>query len=116
MTHAIRRPAAWWLLLTLGFIGTAQGMVITPNQTLTLSEVPLSYSGSAGGVLQTGQRLGTAAGLAVITGVAFSVLAESDWTAAFSVGFAMATAMVLVTMLVAVWDLRRGRPRPQLRP
>ncbi|HLS72712.1 MAG TPA: MFS transporter [Actinomycetaceae bacterium] len=108
--------SVWWLLLTLGFIGTAQGMVITPNQTLTLSEVPLSYSGSAGGVLQTGQRLGTAAGLAVITGVAFSVLADADWTTAFSVGFAMTTAMVLVTMLVAVWDLRRGRPRPRLRP
>lgn len=107
--------SVWWLLLTLGFIGTAQGMVITPNQTLTLSEVPLGYAGSAGGVLQTGQRLGTAAGLAVITGVAFSVLVDGDWTAAFSVGFAMATAMVLLTLLVALLDLRRAR-RPRLRP
>ena len=107
--------SVWWMAATLAFIGIAQGMVITPNQTLTLSEVPLSYSGSAGGVLQTGQRLGTAAGLAVITGVAFSVLVDTDWTTAFIVGFAMTTAMVLVTMVVALVDLRRGprrRPRP----
>ncbi|WP_246490708.1 MFS transporter [Brevibacterium oceani] len=44
----------WWMLLTLAFIGTAQGMVISPNQTLTLQEVPLKYAGSSGGVLETG--------------------------------------------------------------
>lgn len=102
----------WWMLLTLGFIGTAQGMVITPNQTITLSEVPLEYSGSAGGVLQTAQRIGTAMGLAVITGVAFAVLAGSDWTAAITAGFAATGVMLLVTIVVAALDLRgQGRAR-----
>ncbi|MEE6281285.1 MFS transporter [Georgenia sunbinii] len=103
----------WWLLLTLAFIGVGQGMVITPNQTLTLADVPLEYSGSAGGVLQTGQRIGTAMGLAIITGVAFSVLAGNDWTAAISVGFGLTTVLVLVTLVVAVVDQRgpsRARP------
>lgn len=100
----------WWLLLTLAFIGVAQGMVITPNQTLTLAEVPLEYSGSAGGVLQTGQRIGTAVGLAIITAVAFAVLASSGWASAFVVGFVVTTAVVLLTLLVAVLD-HRGRLR-----
>ncbi|MGC0250288.1 MFS transporter [Pseudactinotalea sp. Z1748] len=99
----------WWLLLTLAFIGIAQGMVIAPNQTLTLAEVPLEYAGSAGGVLQTGQRLGAAIGLAVITGLAFAVLAERDWTAAISAGFATTTLIVLVSLVVAMFDLRNAR-------
>lgn len=103
--------SVWWLLLTLAFIGVGQGMVITPNQTLTLAEVPLTYSGSAGGVLQTGQRIGTAMGLAVITAVAFSVLIEGDWTDAITAGFAMTTAVVLVTLVVAVAERRSGRGR-----
>lgn len=69
----------WWMLLSLVFIGAAQGMVISPNQTLTLQEVPLRYAGSAGGVLQTGQRIGTSMGLAIMTALAFAVIAVSDW-------------------------------------
>lgn len=102
--------SVWWMLGSLAFIGVAQGMIITPNQTLTLAEVPLDYSGSAGGVLQTAQRIGTAMGLAVITGVAFTVLANSDWTAAISVGFTITAAIVVLTLVVALIDLRSDRP------
>ncbi|RAF05818.1 MFS transporter, partial [Burkholderia multivorans] len=70
----------WWMLLTLSFVGIAQGMVISPNQTLTLQEVPLRYAGSAGGVLQTGQRIGTSMGLAIITALAFAAVAGGDWS------------------------------------
>ena len=107
--------SVWWLLLTLAFIGVGQGMVITPNQTLTLAEVPLTYSGSAGGVLQTGQRIGTAMGLAVITAVAFSVLIEGNWTDAITAGFAMTTAVVLVTLVVALVERGSGRGKPARR-
>ncbi len=103
--------SVWWMLLTLAFIGVAQGMIITPNQTLTLAEVPLDYAGSAGGVLQTSQRIGTAIGLAVITGVAFAVLAGGDWTTAISLGFTLTAGMVLVTLGVALYDVRRVRSR-----
>ena len=97
----------WWLVPTLSFIGIAQGMIITPNQTLTLAEVPLEYAGSAGGILQTGQRIGTAIGLAIITAVVFSVLATRDWTAAVTAGFLVTTVTVLVTLVVALLE-RRG--------
>src|SRR5690606_7289812 len=103
------RASVWWMLLTLAFIGTAQGMVITPNQTITLGQVPLAYSGAAGGVLQTAQRIGTAMGLAVITAVAFAVLEESTWAVAITAGFAAVTGALLLTLAVAVVDLRGSR-------
>ncbi len=70
----------WWMMLTLSFVGIAQGMVISPNQTLTLQEVPPRYAGSAGGVLQTGRRIGTSMGLAIITALAFAAVAGGDWS------------------------------------
>jgi len=98
----------WWMLLTLSLIGMAQGLIITPNQTLTLAEVPLEYSGSAGGVLQTAQRIGTAVGIAVITAVAFSVQARAGWTAAITAGLCVTAVSVAATLVIAVSDARRS--------
>ena len=112
--HAAEVLSVWWLLVSLGFIGIAQGMVLTPNQTLTLLEIPLRYSGSAGGILQTSQRIGTAMGLAIVTGIAFAVLARSDWTTAFSLGFGATSVVVLLSLAVALVELRgssEARPR-----
>ena len=96
----------WWLLLTLAFVGAAQGSVISPNQTLTLADVPLSYAGSSGAVMQTGQRIGTSIGIAVITSATFATLALSSWAVAMSVGFGLIIVVVLVTLAVAVADQR----------
>src|SRR5690625_3368933 len=57
--HEIMGYSIWWLMLPLAIIGIAQGSIITPNQTLTLEEVPISYAGSSGAIMQTGQRVGT---------------------------------------------------------
>ena len=75
--HAQGLASEWWLLGSLAFIGIAQGAVISPNQALTLAEVPLQYAGSSGGIMQTGQRVGTSVGIAVITAISFGVLAVS---------------------------------------
>lgn len=94
------------LVGTLAMFGTGQGMVISPNQTLTLARIPDEYSGSVGGVLQTGQRIGTTVGIAVITGVAFSVQLTAGWTAAILAAVAIIVAFMLVALAVAVADLR----------
>lgn len=100
----------WWLLPMLSFIGLAQGLVISPNQTLTLTEVPLSYAGSSGAVLQTGQRIGTSVGIAVITAATFASLeASSSWAIAVMVGFGVISLVVLLTLYVAIKDLRGGK-------
>ena len=52
------RDVALWTALPLLVAGLGGGLVISPNQTLSLSQVPVERAGSAGGVLQTGQRIG----------------------------------------------------------
>ena len=105
--HAQGVASEWWLLFSLSFIGIAQGAVISPNQALTLAEVPLQYAGSSGGIMQTGQRVGTSIGIAAITAISFGVLAISTWAAAFMVGFLVIAVVVLVALGVAFRDLRQ---------
>lgn len=99
----------WWLLLSLAFIGLAQGFIISPNQALTLMEVPVHNSGSAGGLMQTSQRVGTAVGIAVITAVFYGVNHLAGWASAMSWSFAAICVLVLATLWVATVDWRRSR-------
>lgn len=97
------------VVIAVSFIGIAQGLVISPNQTLALVEVPIAYAGAAGGVLQTGQRMGTAMGLAVVTSVFFAVQAGWGWTAAFSAAFSVIAVVVTASAVVGIVDWRQGR-------
>ncbi|HHX34362.1 MAG TPA: MFS transporter [Gammaproteobacteria bacterium] len=99
----------WWLLLTLGFFGIGQGSVISPNQTLTLAEVPLAYAGSSGAIMQTGQRIGTSVGIAVITAIVFAVRPYSSWHIAVSMGLLTITLMIFLALVMAFKDLRDRR-------
>ncbi|WP_206601916.1 MFS transporter [Oceaniglobus indicus] len=96
----------WWLMASLSLIGVAQGTVISPNQTLTLANVPLDYAGSSGAIMQTGQRIGTAVGIAVITAAVFATLAVSSWGTAMVVGLGLIAFVVVLALLVALKDLR----------
>lgn len=101
----------WWLVLTLSFAGAGQGSVISPNQSLTLSQVPQEYAGSSGAVLQTGQRIGTAIGLAVVTAAVFTTLnsTAADWPHSIMVGFAMITAVCIIALCFGFLDLAQGK-------
>lgn len=105
--HAQGLASEWWLLASLSFVGIAQGAVISPNQALTLAEVPLQYAGSSGGIMQTGQRVGTSMGIAIITAIVYAVLAVSSWAGAFMTGFLVITVVVVVALGVAFRDLRQ---------
>ena len=96
----------WWLVGSLALIGVAQGSVISPNQTLTLAEVPLTYAGSSGAVMQTGQRIGTSVGIAVITSAVFGTLAVSNWSVATGVGFGLVGFVVMIALAFALKDQR----------
>ena len=67
----------WWTAVPLLVAGIGSGLVISPNQTLTLAHVPVQRAGIAGGVIQTGQRIGTAAGIALVGSVYFATLSSS---------------------------------------
>lgn len=109
LLHEAGAVSEWWLLLSLCFVGIAQGSVISPNQTLTLAEVPLQYAGSSGAIMQTGQRIGTSVGIAVITAAVFATLSATSWAVAVSVGFALVGVVVLLALGVALKDQRDRR-------
>lgn len=106
LLHERFDASVWWLLLSLSFIGLAQGAIISPNQALTLAEVPLEYAGSSGAIMQTGQRIGTSVGIAVITAAVFASLAASSWTIAVVIGFGLIALVVLTALGVAFKDQR----------
>ncbi|BCJ70052.1 MFS transporter [Polymorphospora rubra] len=91
-------------LLLAGF---GSGLVITPNQTLTLSEVPVGNAGSAAGMLQTGQRIGSAIGIAGVGSVFFARLAATgfEWSIAFRDALAVALVFMLVALAAALTDV-----------
>jgi hypothetical protein len=80
--------------------------VISPNQTLSLSQVPVSRAGSAGGVLQTGQRIGSAAGIAVTGSVFYGTVAgtHGDFATAFRDGLISIAGFVAAALALAVAD------------
>jgi MFS family permease len=102
---------AWVTALPLLLAGVGSGLVIAPNQTITLSEVPFREGGSAAGVLQTGQRVGTAAGVAAVGAVFFATVAGTggDWAAAFRHGLVVILGFVLASLVTALADLVMGR-------
>jgi MFS family permease len=97
--------------LPLLVAGLGSGLVISPNQAITLSEVPPEGGGSAAGVLQTGQRLGSAIGIAAAGSVFFGSLPEG-WPTAFRHGLLVVALCVSIALAAALYDLIRTRTTP----
>jgi EmrB/QacA subfamily drug resistance transporter len=107
---------AWLTAVPLLVAGIGSGLVIAPNQTVTLSEVPYTEGGAAAGVLQTGQRIGTAVGIAAVGSMFFATVAGSggDWAAAFRRALMVLLCFVVVALAVALYDLKSGHRQRQL--
>lgn len=105
--HEQYGTSVWWLVISLGILGVGQGSVISPNQALTLEEVPISYAGSSGAIMQTGQRIGTSVGIAMITAIVFACLSRSDWSMAISVGFTIIILVMLFALAIAIKDSKQ---------
>lgn len=109
--HNVGWAAAFPLLIA----GIGSGLVITPNVTLTLQDVPVRRAGIAGGVLQTGQRIGSAAGIAFTGSVFYGAVRTShgDWALAFRHGLWVITAFTAAALALGVVDLITGRSPAQ---
>lgn len=103
-------PAPWVTAAPLLVAGIGSGLVIAPNQTLTLAQVPVPQAGSGAGMLQTGQRIGAAAGIAAVGSMFFSSLADShgNWTSAFEKSLLLATGIIALALVAALIDIFRG--------
>jgi EmrB/QacA subfamily drug resistance transporter len=93
-------------------MGFGNGTVITPNQALTLMDVDPVVGSTAGGVLQTAQRVGLAVGQAVI-GAAFFAALEGPGAASYSHALVTAAFAALVFVAAATsvgtWEIVRQR-------
>ncbi|MTD13840.1 DHA2 family efflux MFS transporter permease subunit [Nakamurella sp. YIM 132087] len=119
VVDVVEGPALGWVLavpLLIGGVGS--GLVISPNQTLTLADVPVQQGGTAGGLLQTGQRIGSAIGIAAVGSVFYARLAENpqspDFPAALTAGMAVAAGFLVLAIVVGTVDVAGGR-RERLR-
>jgi EmrB/QacA subfamily drug resistance transporter len=111
--HSVPRDGTGWATLVPLLVGgLGSGLVIAPNQALTLAEVPVQRAGTAGGLLQVGQRIGAAVGIAAVGSVFFARVAATrgqDYASAYEGGILVATAFLVAALLVALVDVVVGR-------
>src|SRR3954453_19198217 len=102
--------------------GLGGGSVITPNQALSLADVDVRGGSTAGGVLQTAQRIGNALGAAVITAVFYAAVSgaasggesrQADYGTAYAVSLLVSVVFAAAALVLAVRDVRR---RPAAEP
>ena len=107
------QQVGWAIAGPLLLAGIGSGFVIAPNQTLALEEVPPREGGTAAGVLQTGQRIGSAVGISAVGAVFFGQLTATggDWSLAISQGLIGAVAFVVLALLLGLADLALDRRR-----
>jgi EmrB/QacA subfamily drug resistance transporter len=96
--------------------GLGGGSVITPNQALSLAEVDVRGGSTAGGMLQTAQRIGNALGAAVITAVFYAAASgaasggtdrQADYGQAYAVSLVVSVVFAAAALVVAIRDVRR---------
>lgn len=120
----------WIMAAVLAVGGIGGGFVISPNQTLTLAEIPPREGGLAGSVGQLGQRIGNAVGTAVGLSLFYSTIYREGASAgagdthvfhdAYTAGLIAAVVCVGAALAVALVDLigrrrtaKGGEPAPQ---
>lgn len=104
-------PYAMAAIMVVGGIGG--GLVMAPNQTLTLADVPVKQGGLAGSVGQLGQRIGAAIGTAVGLSLFYSTIYREQeskasvvvYHDAFAYGMVSVGLFVAIAFLIAVVDL-----------
>jgi EmrB/QacA subfamily drug resistance transporter len=113
------------LAVPLFALGLGGGSIVTPNQTLTLMDVDPRMGGAAGGVLQTGQRVGSSIGQTVLGTLFFLSVANvaaspqigrpavdhEAFTTALDIGLTGSLVFSGTALVLGLVDLRRKRDR-----
>jgi EmrB/QacA subfamily drug resistance transporter len=118
-----REVTPWAMAAAMLVAGVGAGFVISPNQTLTLAEIPVTEGGVAGSMAQVGQRVGTAVGVAAASATFFSTLyAETSggtdaslavYHDGFRNGFLVTISLVAVALILGLVDLGQRRHHRQ---
>lgn len=116
---------AYGMAAALLVAGAGGGLVVSPNQTLTLSEIPVREGGLAGSVGQLGQRVGTAVGTAIGLSLFYATIyRESDagleslaiFHDAYAYGMAAVGLFLAIATFISVMDLINLRRRGAMAP
>jgi MFS family permease len=95
-------PSNWDLVGPLLLAGLGSGMVVAPNQAFVLERVPETEAGTAGAILGTAQRVGSAIGIAVIGSVLFANLHVQPGPNAEAVAFSHSSQLALLANVASV--------------
>jgi len=116
-------PAEWvaWVMAGVMVIGgVGGGLVMSPNQTLTLADIPVKQGGVAGSIGQLGQRIGTSVGTAVALSLFYATIyREGDGSApdivvyhdAYAYGMTAVAIFIAVAFLISIVDLSSRRKK-----
>jgi MFS family permease len=106
-------------LLLAGFGG---GSVLTPNQALSLAEVDVRGGSTAGGMLQTSQRLGAAVGTTLLAAVFYANVSQhgaergparsTDYGHAYAAALTVSLIFTAAALSLAIVDAHRTTVRP----
>jgi MFS family permease len=123
---ALYTPAAitpWAMAGAMVIGGFGGGLVISPNQTLTLADIPVKQGGLAGSVGQLGQRIGTAVGTAVTLSLFYATIYRESGSADTqdlsvyqdAYGFGMMAVAIFIAIAFGVGIADLGARRRQRR-
>jgi MFS family permease len=105
----VARHGHLWAALGVPLLvaGLGGGAVVSPNFTLTLADVPPRMGGAAGGALQTGQRIGSALGAALMISTYEITLGRtSSPGTALRVSVLAGVVVIVAATALAIRDLR----------
>ena len=101
------------ILPALIVMGLGYGMSFAPMYAAATGGLPPRLAGLGSGLITTSQQMGGALGLAVLSGVAASMTARADGSAAhalvtgYNAGMAVAAALTVLALVVAITLVRR---------
>ena len=103
---AVSAPVGLLIALPLTVAGVGAGMVLSPNINLTLAGVSGSQAGSASGIMSTGQRVGSSAGVAAVGAVFYALYADDGPVDAVAWGLGAAVVLLALALVPALVDQR----------
>ncbi|MBK5992517.1 MFS transporter, partial [Streptomyces sp. MBT58] len=104
-----------WVVFCLCLVGAGNGVVLPALFGAALINVPPQDAGTASGILTTTQQFASAAGVAAIGALFFTVAGDRPTTADWSLAMAWATAASFLLVLVVMWTtwtFKRFSPPP----